>query len=914
MLSFESITEQVNAAASELPEIYQSRLKFELQEIKKQGAEGYWAGLVNDQAKYSSNPAKLVLPWLLNMVEEDPIAATEDQSDITTTSKYADIIAYHKKHSKYPVGIKLDTDKPDIDIDFLPESKPLIENYAVQKYSSDSTDDFGKVCGVSSWTTYKFKSALADVAKAHRGMDDWPQSFDVERLTKEFPNDVDDMKEGGFGFCRGSIIDPVTKSKTACKNTFKESKCPKCGGTDTETPTLGKLIEEIKPLADLNAKYPKLVDIAARLVGKIQGQGKHAGAVIISNEQLYGNLPLYKRGEGDWMSLWTEGRITQLSKYGFIKWDILGLLNLQYIYECCKAIQRNHGISFGENLLELFDTDPTDDRLGWYIKPTGERVKILLNDPGAFNVINTVRTDGIFQFDTPVAQNILKQCNSLSEGNAVRTINDLLSINALGHPGPMAMIPDFIKNREDTERSWEKNVTPEFMQVIGDTYNCIVFQEQLAALWQNIAHFTSVQAQESRKAVAKKWIDKLRPIEEMWMIGAGKSIGQEDAAEWWSKMVTFGRYAFNKSHALAYCLVAYTCCWLKNYFPLEFWEAVFSGSSHENRVRYISSARKDGIIIKELSANELSENFLAVSDVRINHDDEYSGYIVPGMVGIKGFDKKKAKSIGEIAKTNKVYENINEFIEIHGKSKVSMESLINLGAFDEFYHNRKALWMWYQYNHCSGAEVKKLKEEVRQAYYKLTNRTEESIMVEREDQIQQYKMLNPKKKKIPVKITSWVPPIDTKSVDLFNDLYADYTYNEILELEKEFLGLTIHSPMWSFEYVDDYSIANIGFSDTLDCVLISATRKMTKATDKQESKPFIMMNVTDGVETANIYIWSDNIKFMDTAILKPGVGLRLPISYNENRNQTSLAKQSSVMLLKRRPAQSWRDVVDGVGV
>jgi len=366
------------------------------------------------------------------------------------------------------------------------------------------------------------------------------------------------------------------------------------------------------------------------------------------------------------------------------------------------------------------------------------------------------------------------------------------------------------------------------------------------------------------------------------------------------------------SHALAYCLVAYTCCWLKNYFPLEFWEAVFSGSSHENRVRYISSARKDGIVIKELSVNELSEKFLAVSNVRINHDDEYSGYIVPGMVGIKGFDKKKAKSISEIAATNKKYENIHEFIEIHGKSKVSMECLINLGAFDEFYYNRKALWMWYQYNYCSGQEVKDLKAQVRHLYYQMTNRTEESILIERDEQIQQYKMLNPKKKKIPAKIMNWLPPIDTKSIDLFNELYDDYTYNEILELEKEFLGLTIHSPMWLFEYNDDYCISNIGFSDTLDCVLVSATRKMTKATDRQESKPYIMLNVTDGIETTNVYIWNDNMKFMDTAVLKPGVGLRLPISYNENRNQTSLAKQSSVMLLKKKEAKNWRDVVGGI--
>lgn len=107
-------------------------------------------------------------------------------------------------------------------------------------------------------------------------------------------------------------------------------------------------------------------------------------------------------------------------------------------------------------------------------------------------------------------------------------------------------IPEAVKNRDDVRGTWKRKLDPDFLKVLEDTYGVIVYQEQLQALWQNIAGFTSPEAQEARKAVAKKWVHKLKPIEKKWIEGASRKIGKAAAEEWWPKMVTFGRYAFNK--------------------------------------------------------------------------------------------------------------------------------------------------------------------------------------------------------------------------------------------------------------------------------------------------------------------------------------------------------------------------------
>ena len=142
-------------------------------------------------------------------------------------------------------------------------------------------------------------------------------------------------------------------------------------------------------------------------------------------------------------------------------------------------------------------------------------------------------SDLVFQFDTDLAKSILS--------HGVRHFNDLMLLNAMGHPGPMASIPDAVANRDDVHNRWKLRLHPEILAVLEDTYGVIVYQEQLQALWQRLAGFTAPEAQEARKAVAKKWTHKLKPIRQKWLDGASNILGKQEAEDWWTKMETFGR-------------------------------------------------------------------------------------------------------------------------------------------------------------------------------------------------------------------------------------------------------------------------------------------------------------------------------------------------------------------------------------
>jgi len=136
----------------------------------------------------------------------------------------------------------------------------------------------------------------------------------------------------------------------------------------------------------------------------------------------------YDKKTDQWVSIWTEGRNTQLSKFGYVKWDILGLKNLSYIKTACEMIRENHGISFGDQLQGWDDSDQINNVAGYYWE-NGEKKTIPLEDPAALKLANDSQTDSIFQFDTELAK------RTLSAG--VHSFRDLLIFNAMGHPGPM---------------------------------------------------------------------------------------------------------------------------------------------------------------------------------------------------------------------------------------------------------------------------------------------------------------------------------------------------------------------------------------------------------------------------------------------------------------------------------------------
>lgn len=473
-----------------LNEEYLSRIKYEIAEIEKQSASEIWIRRFNNKFKYETNENGLVIPWLLGMTNVDPL-----MSD----------------HKIIP-----NSDWPDIDFDCLPEARDPIKKYAAKKYGE------GRVCSVGIWQTYKFKSAMQDAA---RGLDeDWREA---QKLTVTLPDDVDDLKDGGASSCVG------------CKHIHKEVLCPECGHTDTDSVTIGKLLQEYEALSNYNNKYPHVVEMAVKLVGKIKSMGRHAGGLIISNVDLKGNVPMAlagKAGSKQWTSMWSEGRSTQLSKLGYIKWDVLGLKTLQYVHDACKLIEKNRGYKF--NAIPWDNNDPDINCLGYYKDPNGDEHIVPMDDPEVFEMLNERKTETVFQFETDVQMGIL--------ANGVRNYYDLQVFNAMGHPGPIACIPDYVARRDDNEEHWKEDEHPLIADMLADTKGIIVFQEQLQLLWQKFAAFTSPEAEKARKAVAKKRTEQLEYIEKKWIEGATPELGKKWAEVMWEKMKSFGRYAFNK--------------------------------------------------------------------------------------------------------------------------------------------------------------------------------------------------------------------------------------------------------------------------------------------------------------------------------------------------------------------------------
>jgi len=345
MVSWEQLVDRARSRITEmgLDDRYFKRLDFEITEISRQGANTNWEKYYNSSKKFDSNPNKLLLPWLLGLLADSQDPYDGDCPSINTT-KVSKISEYLAINGHLPPGIIRDSDMPDIDLDCLPKARDPIKQYAMDKYSNSDGDSYGSVCSVGTWQTYKFRSAIIDVCAA-TGIIEKPEAYE---LTTNLPENVDDLKDNGYATCKGLVRDPEGEEKE-CGKTHRDAICPHCGSADKDGPTIGQLIEENPNLAAFNDQYPDIIEYAIRIIGRFRNMGMHSGALIIANCPLYGNIPLARStNKGYWISMWSEGRNTQLSKFGFVKFDILGLKTLEYVRNCCLLIEKNRGIKFGK--------------------------------------------------------------------------------------------------------------------------------------------------------------------------------------------------------------------------------------------------------------------------------------------------------------------------------------------------------------------------------------------------------------------------------------------------------------------------------------------------------------------------------------------------------------------------------------
>jgi DNA polymerase III alpha subunit len=446
----------------------------------------------------------------------------------------------------------------------------------------------------------------------------------------------------------------------------------------------------------------------------------------------------------------------------------------------------------------------------------------------------------------------------------------------------MDMIPEYIKRRDDKSLAWKKGVDDRITNLLSETYNVIVYQEQLQAMWIRLAGFTVPEAEAHRKVISKKWKDKLPLVEKQWKTGAAKTIGQDEADKWWGLMVEFGRYAFNRAHSVAYSLITYWCLYLKAHYPAEWWAAAMAGCHKDKLKSYMGAAKLEGVVFGGLDVNKLTYAFAVIDDK-----------VVIGLQAVKGVGEKAS---GELCSLKGPFTNVDEMVGQLGKKKGIFERLIKLGAFDKLHPSRKGLWMWYQYKYCSGPEFTELRKEIDSKIMP----PESDLEKIRAEKIEEFSRLYPKRKKIPKTLLEWKPKIGHRSPvpsrDQVIDLYDDYTLKEKLGIEKDILGYYWTSPRGMFRIQSGTTLEDAKVKKTncrIEVVIEDVVRKISK-----NKNPFYILSVTDGIQEADITIWESTVNSHKN-LFHPGQGIIMNVDYSPDRNNFKISKDNSVRILQK---------------
>ncbi|MDR1526189.1 MAG: DNA polymerase III subunit alpha [Dysgonamonadaceae bacterium] len=416
---------------------------------------------------------------------------------------------------------------------------------------------------------------------------------------------------------------------------------------------LSYCIEHVKELHD--ARYSDDKNIAATLKyaemleGTVRQTGIHACGVIIGADDLTNYIPLAVQKD---KNTGEDVRVTQyegsvIETVGLIKMDFLGLKTLSIIKEALSNIKKSRGIDVD------IDHIPIDNKETYDLYSTGQTI-------------------GTFQFESAGMQKYLRDLQPSK-------FEDLIAMNALYRPGPMAYIPDFIDRKHG--KSPIIYDFPEMESRLKDTYGITVYQEQVMLLSRDLAGFTRGQSDELRKAMGKKLKDKMEALHEKFIQGATKNgFGPVEKLEKiWSDWVEFAKYAFNKSHATCYSWISYQTAYLKAHYPAEFMAANLTRNraNISEVTKCMDECRRMGIKVLGPDINESESNFTVnkVGDIRF------------GLGGIKGVGTTAVEAIMQEREKDGPFKGIFDFAErvsLLACNRKTMESLSLAGAFDTF--------------------------------------------------------------------------------------------------------------------------------------------------------------------------------------------------------------------------------------
>ncbi|MEE3471246.1 MAG: DNA polymerase III subunit alpha [Butyrivibrio hungatei] len=458
--------------------------------------------------------------------------------------------------------------------------------------------------------------------------------------------------------------------------------------------TLSRALEmnpELRTSYETDATVHKLIDMCKKLEGLPRHTSIHAAGVVICQAPAEDLVPLSRSAEGN---ITTQFTMTTIEELGLLKMDFLGLRTLTVIKDAVSFANKSIGASKGD--ANYIDIDNID-----------------YNDPAVLALIGSGKCDGIFQLESGGMQAFMKELKP-------KSLEDIIAGISLYRPGPMDFIPKYISGKNDAGAI--SYLTPELEPILKPTYGCIVYQEQVMQIVQQLGGYTLGRADLVRRAMSKKKQHVMEVERANFVNGnseenvpgcASKGISPEIANAIYDSMMDFAKYAFNKSHAACYAVVALQTAWLKCYYPVEFMAALMTSViDNPGKVSgYIMSCRNMNITLLPPDINEGFEWF-SVTEI----DSERSASSVPGAVEATAPCKKKAihyaltaiKGVGHpaiaaIVKERSLrgkFKDINDFLSrMQGKdtdvNKRAIENFIKAGAFDCFPGTRKQLMTVY---------------------------------------------------------------------------------------------------------------------------------------------------------------------------------------------------------------------------
>jgi DNA polymerase-3 subunit alpha len=421
---------------------------------------------------------------------------------------------------------------------------------------------------------------------------------------------------------------------------------------------------ELKTAYDSEEVTRELIDTAFVLEDITRNASVHAAGVVIGDQPLVNLLPLKQDEDG---TLVTQYAMNPVGDLGLLKMDFLGLKTLTVIRNTCEMVRTNQGIEV-----------PIDH--------------LPLDDAGAYDLLNKANTLGVFQLESGGMRDLCRKFQ-------ISSVEHITALIALYRPGPMELIPEFIKRRHGEVRIEYEH--PLLEPICRETYGIMVYQEQVMQAAQVLAGYTLGAADLLRRAMGKKKVEEMQKQRDTFVKGCAKtnSIPAPKANQIFDLLEKFAGYGFNKSHAAAYAVVAYQTAWLKANYPVEFLSAMMTNDLGDIKKlgEFINEARSMGVEVLPPDVNESQVFFApgAGNSSQPGNGAAQRKVIRFGLAAIKGVGEIAVESILSARRQGGRFKSLSDMcerVDIRTVNRKTLEALIKSGACDTFKETRATLF------------------------------------------------------------------------------------------------------------------------------------------------------------------------------------------------------------------------------